>query len=72
MAGQTMNDSTKLESIIERWLMSWCSEPSWDNLIRAMDSLKWTTTVKEVKKYLKTEEAIKKYNWKGMLETVLY
>ncbi len=73
-AGPTMNDSTKLDDVIQKWLMTWCSEPSWDNLIRALDSLQWTDTVMKVKKYLKTEEAIKQYNWKGMfmLDTVLY
>ncbi len=65
--GPMYSNDAKLERVINNWLESWCSPPTWDYLIEALERLGWRHVAEEVIKYLTTDpEAIKKYNWKGM------
>ena len=56
---------SKLENVLERWLTSYCSEPSWNNLIEVLRSIDGLNNIAEnVKEYLLTNpEAKRKYNW---------
>ena len=69
--GPVYSDNTKLDKVINEWLETWCSPPTWDNLIKALERLKWKSVAEDVKKFLTTDPgAIRKYNWKpGMYIT---
>ena len=55
----------KLDTVIDEWLESHCSPPTWDNLIKALEGMEWKAIAEKVKEFLATDpEAVRKYNWK--------
>ena len=64
--GVQKSDEDKLEAVLHKWIVSRCSEVSWDNLIQVLMEVELIDTAKEVRSYLQTNpEAIRKYNWNG-------
>ena len=55
-AGVQRTDDNKLEAVLNKWIVTHCSEVSWDNLIRVLTELEFIDLVKEIKR-------------KGFLET---
>ena len=63
----TDDNPCKLEEVLNKWLISYCSKPTWDNLIDVLERIELKACAQEVKQYLLNDkDAIRTYNWKGM------
>ncbi len=58
-ATQAYTDNAKLQKVIDKWLLSYCSPPTWDNLIKALEGMQWRAVAEEVKEFLKTDPKAK-------------
>ena len=66
LANKPITDNIKRDRVINKWLQSWCSPPTWDNFIEVLERLELRAAATDVTKFLTTDpEAIKKYNWKS-------
>ena len=66
VASKPITDNIKLDMVINKWLQSHCSPPTWDNLIEVLERLELRAAATDVTKFLTTDpEAVKKYNWKS-------
>ncbi len=64
------SNDDRLEHVIHRWLESWCSPPTWDNLIEALEGMELRAVAEDVTQFLTTDPvAVRKYNWKRMYNT---
>ena len=62
--GIMTNDLERLETVLNKWIESECSEVSWNHLIQVMKDMELVDVAEKVKSYLQTDlSAIKKYCW---------
>ena len=47
-----MTSESKLERVLQRWIESECSEPTWTTLIEALQVLRFNDLVRDVKEHL--------------------
>ena len=59
--GLATEDKCKLESVLDKWLESQCSEVSWDNLIKVLREFDLSAAADIVEAYLLKDGS--KYNW---------
>ena len=48
-AGVMRTDDSKLEAVLNNWIVTHCSEVSWDNLIQVLTELEFIDLVREIK-----------------------
>ncbi len=60
--GLMNTDANKLETVLNKWQQSKCSEVSWNMIIEVLTDLKYTNAVNDILRYLSSPEASKKYN----------
>ena len=61
--GTMMSDQDKLEDVLNQWIQTRCSEVSWRHFIEVLKELKFNDVVEDVKSFLKSAEAVNKYNY---------
>ena len=52
--GVMTSNEDKLESVLNNWIKTCCSEVSWDNLIQVLTELTFIDIVRDIRSFLQT------------------
>ncbi len=68
-----VDDSWRLDAVLNKWDNSECSEVTWDTVIDVLKRAGHNKTAREVEEYLLNDtKAIKKYNFTGIHYKYMY